>query len=74
MQRLHVAASLQVEKTKHLQRVEIVRPVIQNPPAQPFGLVETAFLKRIESLALQARQVWRSRGGILAMSRQGVSL
>ena len=64
MQRFHQAASLQVEQPKQLQRVEIVRPVLQNPGAQPLGLVETACLKRMESLALQARQVRHLRGGM----------
>ena len=64
MQRLHQAASLQVEKAKQLQRVEIVGPVCQNPGAQPFRLVETALLKRMESLALQAGQVRHPRRGM----------
>jgi len=68
MQRFGQAASLQVEKAKQLQRVEIVRPVFQNPGAQPLSLVETALLKRMESLALQARQV--GRGGMFPIRRQ----
>lgn len=69
-QRLCGAAALQVEKTEQLQRVEIVGPVIQNCHTQSFGLLQMALLKRTVSVAIKARQVGRSRGGIVPMSRQ----
>ena len=44
-ERLDHAMALEVEHSEQVQRVEVIRPVLQNSGAQPFRPVEFALLK-----------------------------
>jgi hypothetical protein len=73
MKRLDHALALEVEHAKQVQRLEVFRPVLQDPGAQPLGLGEIAFLKRMMRLPLQARQVRHARRVVFPLRRQGPS-
>ena len=70
MQRFHHALALEIEHAEQMQRIEIVRPMLENAGAELLRPVQVAVLKRGIRLPLQARQVRHPAGAIFPLCRQ----